>query len=238
MTVQDDQTEWEGVRQPRPSFDSTVKALRFAFNADAAFVSPPTMNKMMAAVNLQGTPIKKKEEEKYWADQAGERKPSVVPQPGQLFRGFDRAAQAGIILRQVMKLEPHRQEILTARFVEFRKPCACRSPCCCGFRYSLQWITACSRISEYLKDRADLMRKPGKRGMSSEPRLRDALVKSFFSPLKPPTLTDLAGIAEIDVQTAAKHRTLILSHLWEEEGEALGEISVIFDQVGVTGFLD
>ena len=55
--------------QDRPAFDSTRKALEFAFNADASFISPPTMNKMMSAVVNQGKPIKKAEEEdKAWGD--------------------------------------------------------------------------------------------------------------------------------------------------------------------------
>lgn len=224
----------------RPAFDSTRKALEFAFNADASFISPPTMNKMMAAVVDQGKPIKKAEEEAYWNGDEGtsQRRYTTVPQPGLLLKHYDRAAQAGFILQQVLRLDEVHQRILEARMTRYRDPCSCRSPCCSGFRYVPRWWRAVEQLCEILKERADILKTPGKRGLSTDPRLRWLIVETHFSPAKPPSYAEMGRRAEVDSVTVLRHYEWITSYLNEEEDKAWNEISAIFDQTGVTGLLE
>ena len=223
----------------RPMFDSTRKALDFAFNADSAFISAPTMNQMMAAYSNQGKPISKADEERYWGEVAGGSvKFTNVPQPGLLLRKYERAAQAGFILQQVTKLDPVHHHILAARMTRQRDPCSCRSPCCSGFRYVPRWWGAMQALCDLLKDYADVLRTPGKRGLSTEPRLRWMIVERYFDHGKPPSFAEMGRVAEVDSMTVARHHEWISTYLATEENRAWAEISAIFDQWGVTGLLD
>lgn len=234
-------TDQQGTTQIKdlPMFDSTRKALDFAFNADSAFISAPTMNQMMAAYNNQGKPISKADEERYWeiAAEGSKTKITHVPQPGQLLRKYERAAQAGFILQQVAKLDPVHQHILAARMTRQRDPCSCRSPCCSGFRYVPRWWGAMEALCDLLKDYADVLRTPGKRGLSTDPRLRWMIVEQYFSHGKPLNFAEMGRTAEVDSMTVARHHEWISTYLNTEENRAWEEISLLFDHWGVTGLL-
>jgi hypothetical protein len=223
-------------KQELPAFDSVVKALVFAFNAsDAYYIASPVMNKAMAEV-----PVKKKRAKKGAnAEQDEETKPRPSPppmQPAERLQGLSKAMQAGFILLQVKRLEATQQAILAACYTHPTNPCQCQRPCCQGFQPTPRWSKAIAVICDALKENADVIKQPGKRGLSTEPTLRRLLVERYFLGGGMPT-AKLARIAKISTITATKHDEWITSYLEAEETEARIQIATIFDQEGITGLL-
>lgn len=220
-----------------PVFDSVIKALTFAFNDPDPVINPPTMNRMMAAVKgkeyrrAQVKPLKDGEEAR--------RKPSPpLPQPGEMLKGLNRAAQAGFILSQVSRLDRCHQCALEARLTRIQIPCACKSPCCRGFKISPRWSRAIDDLTEIVKDSGDVMRIPGKKGLSTDPRLRRLIIERFFNPADLRSVAVLSRRAGVSSITAAKHTEWIGHYLEQTEGEALSQIAAIFDQSGITGVIE
>lgn len=218
------------MKEVQAAFDSVARALAFAFNADGAYIAPPVMNRVMAAI-----PAKKKRGQK---EVGWTRKPSgPPPQPGEAVRGLDKAAQAGLILQLVGRLGQEQQNALQARFTRPQVPCSCGSPCCQGSRTHSGWKRAIDGLCETLKSDANVMRRRGKLGMSTEPRLRLAIVVNYFRDT-PDSMAGIAASVGVNSVTAARHSELIRSYLYRVESDALLEIALIFDQVGVVGYLD
>lgn len=222
--------------QELPAFDSVIKALIFAFNAsDAYYIASPVMNKAMADV-----PVKKKRAKKGAnPEQEAEIKPRPSPppmQPGERLQGLNKAMQAGFILLQVKRLESTQQAILAACYTNPTLPCQCHSSCCQGFRATPRWTAAVAAICEALKEHADVIKQPGKRGLSTEPTLRRLLVERYFLDNGVST-AKLARLAKISTITATKHDEWITAYLEQEETEARIQIAAIFDQEGITGLL-
>jgi hypothetical protein len=170
------------MQEDHPLFDSAIKALVFAFNAaEAYYIASPTMNTMMAAVPNKPTRRSKALMKQLASDQPdgpSKARPSPPPaQPGELLRGLNKAAQAGFILKQICRLEPVHYRVLEARFTRPAAPCACRSSCCQGWKPTLRWSGAIVALCELLKESGDITKTPGKRGLSTEPRLRRMLVE-------------------------------------------------------------
>jgi hypothetical protein len=225
--------------QEPPAFDAVDKALVFAMNAaEAYYIASPVMNKAMAAVPLAKPKPKKKSQSLDLEPLAEETKtrPSVTHQPGERLRGLSKAMQAGFILQIVGRLDPHHVSILEARYIEPTVPCQCQAPCCQGFSPTVRWLKAITNVCEVLKETGDVLRQPGKKGLSTEPRLRRLLVERHF--LNDGTsISRLARIAKVSPITAAKHGVWITEYLEQETTEALIQVAAMFDQEGVTGFL-
>jgi hypothetical protein len=227
-----------------PVFDSVQKALVFAFNAaNSYYIASPTMNTMMAAVPVKPSRMAKRL--KAAAGEAGEgeikvRPSSPPPQPGDLLRGLNKAGQAGLILHEVAKLDAAHYWVLAARCTEPTLPCDCRSLCCQGWRTTPRWDIAINKLCHILANDADITKTPGKRGLSTEPRLRRMLVERFFlePDVKPQSIASLARIVKVSPITAAKHDGWVTGYLVEQETEAWTQIQAIFDQTGITGTLE
>ena len=223
-----------------PAFDSVERALVFAFNSsETTEIASPVMNRAMSEV-----PVKPKRKRKAKKGEDGppeppeKVRPSPPPaQPGERLRGLNKAMQAGIILQVVKRLDPIHADILAARYTHPTTPCQCQAMCCRGFRPVQRWTKAIYRICEALKETADVTRTPGKRGLSTEPTLRRLLVERYFLGLGQSTVK-LARIAKVSHITAAKHDEWIRAYIEEEETRAKLEIAAIFDQEGITGFLE
>jgi hypothetical protein len=227
-----------------PAFDDVGKALVFAMNAAEAYhIASPVMNKAMAAVPVAKPKAKKKKQVLLLGDPALaepeeiKHRPTIISQPGEHLRGLNKAMQAGFILQIVGRLDPQHARILEARYIEPTAPCYCQSPCCQGFRQTLRWSKAIVALCEILKESADVLRQPGKKGLSTEPVLRRLLVERYFLNQASP-IARLARIAKVSPITAAKHDGWIRDYLERERTEAMMQIAALFDQEGVTGFLD
>jgi len=227
-----------------PAFDHVDKALVFAMNAAEAYhIASPVMNKAMAAVPIAKPKAKKKKKVLHLQgpdpleEPESRPRPTIISQPGERLRGLNKAMQAGFILQIVGRLDPHHARILEARYIEPTAPCYCQSPCCQGFRQTQRWGQAIGALCEILKETADVLRQPGKKGLSTEPVLRRLLVERYFLNEATP-ISRLAKQAKVSPITAAKHDGWIREYLERELTEALMQIAALFDQEGVTGFLD
>lgn len=214
----------------RVYFESVRDALVFAFNHEDLSIPGPVMNREMAQTTpdrAEGAILR-----------AGK---GVAPPPrknAQIGGTFDRTVLAGWILQRVDLLPVIDAHLLAGECINPRRPCSCGRACCRGWSVKREWVEATRNIAEYLKNQADLIKEPGKRGFSTDPRLRVALIEDFLKPEgKRKSLADLADLAETTTVTVAKHRALIFTHLEEIKTRAWDEISRDLDQVGLVGAL-
>ena len=61
---------------------------------------------------------------------------------GKGLSGNDGAGQSGMIRRELEALTELEMAFLTARFAPRSTPCACRNPCCSGYRMNKEWSDA------------------------------------------------------------------------------------------------
>lgn len=230
---------------PEPQFDDTRKALVFALNEGTVAMPRPVMNKAMtdAARRKQ---VKKKKKKPRGANAEAERaleerlanimrrSTPVGPRPLQ---GLDRPHQAGFVLQQFALLEERYQIILRGRCLRSYDPCSCRSACCSGRRQNPKWSDAVFRTCLLLQGAGDVLRQPGKRGLSTQPQMRSAIVRDYYLDAES-TLVELAGIGDVSLVTAAKHREWIYEFLRQTENEAWQQLDNLFDQAGITGSFD
>lgn len=229
----------------KPPFDDSRKALEFALNAHEVQMPRPAMNKAMAAgikkvqskaaakrakkaAEAAGTPIKAELSRRH--DHAAEARREARAQ----WLGLKPAAQAGLILLEFNKLEREHRIVLSGLLMRSHVPCSCRAPCCSGMASQMRWVHAVNETCQLLKESIDLVRVPGKKGLSSQPWLRRRVVEDFYTKQETPT-SNLARISEVSIMTAAKHRAWILEGLERIETEAWLQIDAMFDAAGITG---
>lgn len=76
----------------------------------------------------------------------------------------------------------------------------------------------------------------GKPGLSTEPRLRRAVIHQYFTK-RETGLQELADMAEVSLGTVASHKALIYAYLEETEQTGWVALDEIFDQSGLLGDL-
>jgi hypothetical protein len=228
-----------------PLFDDTRKALVFALNAADVKMPKPSMTTAMAEGIKKKLPRTAKARAKFFAKAAEQReaerdalvRAAFKRKPTKL-TGEERAAQAGFILLEFQKLDAAHQVVLTGLLTRSHSPCDCRRPCCSGWARNLRWDKAVADACFMLKETGDVLRQPGKRGLSTQPHLRKAVVEEFFTK-RPITLVHLASVAHCSQMTAAKHKAWIVEYLEQTETEAWQQIAALFDAAGITGaFID
>jgi hypothetical protein len=212
----------------QPLFDSVHAALAFALNANDVDMPQPFMNKAMAAFKV------KTKKAKEAAALLGEEIKRMNLNPRRTFRGMEKAAQAGFILKQLEKLAPEQSTVLTGLLTHSYDPCSCRAPCCSGRRANSRWSAAVTKICAILKDDADLAKVPGKKGFGTQPHLRIILVEDFFLKTERP-IADLARQSQLSRITVSIHHGLIRDYLDQAENEAWLQIAPILDQAGIVG---
>lgn len=229
----------------QPLFDDTRKALVFALNAIDVQMPRPSMTTAMAQGMKKKVPRGAKAKAAYFAKAAEQREVERGALVRQAFRrktvqlsSLEKAAQAGFIMQEFAKLDVAHQIVLTGLLVRSHSPCACRRPCCSGWARNLRWDKAVADTCLMLKESGDVLRKPGSRGLSTQPHLRKAVVEEFFTK-RPMTIVMLASIAHCSQITAAKHKAWITEYLEQSENEAWQQIAMLFDKAGITGaYLD
>lgn len=222
-----------------PAFDDTRAALEFALNASRVEMPRPFMNKAMAeAVKKTAKRRKKSTRELTEAEQLLEQENAVKPRksrpPGPPpLKGLDRAHLAGYILSQLERLDRYHKTILKGLMIHAYDPCACRSPCCSGWRRNARWAEAVKDTCLMLKETADIT-KTGKRGLSTQPELRMAFVEQFYTK-NTMTVAAAAAKAQVTTMTATRHRDWIFEWLEQQEDEAWQALDRVFDRSGITG---
>lgn len=201
----------------------------FALNADVVNMPRPFMTKVMAS-----TPVKRSKKAKAALAVLGEatRRMNLDPQPH--FSGLDKAAQAGLILRQLEKLEPQETLVLRGLLTRPYDPCSCRSPCCSGQRKNPRWIDAVEKTCDFLRDHAEVLRQPGRKGLSTQPNLRQALVENWYTGDRV-SMPVIAKHCDVTAVTARAHWAWITDYLVATENSAWTNIAPILDEAGITG---
>lgn len=213
-----------------PLFDSTHSALRFALNYSGS-TPRPVMNKMMA----DGSLMRKELEDGTKITIGKGMRRSRRNEP---LRGLDGAGQAAMIAKQLDYLLAHQKDCVIAQFTAWVLPCACRSPCCSGYRKNPAWNGAVDRLCDYLKEEAELTKKAGKKGLSTHPHMRRAIVERFFIPGKTIVLADLAERCNVTPQTIITHKKPIEAHLTEALRLALIQLDQILNSLDIVGNID
>ena len=85
-----------------------------------------------------------------------------------------------------------------------------------------------------LKETGDVIKKPGSRGLSTQPDLRKAIVEEWFTG-EQASMANMARRFGISSLTVAKHKEWITTYLEQTENEAWQQIAPILDQAGITG---
>lgn len=213
-----------------PLFDSVTEALVFALNAAQADMPRPFMNKAMAEAPTR----KLSKKAKALLGEQEERLRTMQLYPRAYFKGMDKAGQAGFILAKLDLLEPQQSTVLKGLLMHSYDPCACRAPCCMGQRINPRWDVVVKQMCHILKETGDVIAQPGKRGLSTQPDLRRAIVEGWFMK-EEPALARLARRFHISNITVAAHKNWIIDYLAQAETEAWQEIAPILDQAGITG---
>lgn len=131
--------------------------------------------------------------------------------PGRGLGGLDGAGQAGMILAALTRLPRVQQALLVARFTAAVTPCACRAPCCKGFREQPEWAGAVEFLIE------DVL-KQGLTGTVSHYQLRRALVMRYLG-IKH-SFVDVAKQCGINRDTASDRYKKIKDYLGDQERRA------------------
>ena len=71
-----------------------------------------------------------------------DRMASPAVRTGKGLSGNDGAGQAGMVRRELAVMEEVQLAVLIARFAPRAMPCACRNPCCSGFKPNPEWEDA------------------------------------------------------------------------------------------------
>jgi hypothetical protein len=247
-------------QQPPPEqelapFDDCRAALAFALNADQVTAPTAYMNKAMAAVRVEiKKPRKKRKSDaellatffpgmetpeqllEMERDRIrNKRGGSLVRVQALKFRdGMDKHHLAGLILHHFGRLDTMHQVVLTGLVCNAYVPCSCRNLCCRGRRPTERWLKALSDMCSILQLKADVVKVPGKKGLSSQPELRRRIVEDFFTK-QGATLTDIMAGIRISYTTAAQHRAWIVEYLETLEEAAWGALMPIFEGAGITG---
>lgn len=241
-------------QQELAPFDDCRAALAFALNADQVTAPTAFMNKAMAAVRVEAKKPRKKrttsgveaillvdtasaEELLELERQAirGKRGGSLVRVQALKWRtGMDKHHQAGLILHHFGRLETEHQVVLAGLITNAYVPCSCRNLCCSGRRPTERWLKALSDMCTIIQLRADVVKQPGKKGLSSQPLLRRRVVEEFFTKAGR-SLVDIAREAKVSTTTVAEHRALILAYLEDCEAKAWAALMPLFDEAGITG---
>jgi hypothetical protein len=210
-------------------FDSTLAALRFALNYSSA-TPRPLMNKMAADGKLVRVEL---EDGRRVTRGTAARRRRQEP-----LHGLDGAGQAALIAKQLDHLTSHQKDVVIAQHKQWVLPCACRSPCCSGYRQNPGWSEAVERICEHLKSQAELTRVHGRKGLSTHPLMRRALVERFFIPGKTIILAELADRCGVTPQTVITHKKPIEEHLEQTLRNGLVELDQILHTIGIVGQVD
>ncbi len=221
-----------------PLFDSVKAALEFALNAADVSMPRPFMNKAMAEA-----PVKKPRKRKpkpgsgvFEVPEPEERKRTAARQREAL-GGMDKSHLAGFIVSKLETLDAPQVAVLKGLVTRASDPCACRAPCCSGYRVNTRWAKAVADCCQVLKESGDVLKKPGRRGLSTQPNLRALIVSRWLTGADYST-TALAKECDVSVVTARQHIEWITTYLEQVENEAWQQIALVFDQAGITGFMD
>ncbi len=218
-------------------FSSAYQALLFALNFEDSRIPGPVMNREMSAPQRDHAKVAAIARSYTGTSRRGS--PTTLNRPSVALGGTqDRAVMAGWILQRFQQLELIQRLVLTITVMRPRSPCSCGSACCRGWTLRYSWVDACRIMVEHLKSWAEMDKESGKRGYSTDPRLRQALIEDYAKPAeRRASVKELAELAEVTTVTAAAHRKRIYDYLDTVHDAAWTDLAAIFDAHGITGIV-
>lgn len=226
-------------------FDDSRKALEFALNAHQVSLPQPFMNKAMAAAKpkrrkSRDPGVRKLQDlqEEIDAERAAHRTLKHGQWPT---KGLDGAHLAGFILAKFGTLTELTQVVLTGRLTRPVMECTCGNPCCSGWRPVGRWVGAVDRMCELAKYQALAIANEGRipgapmrAGLSTQPALRRAIVKAYFTG-DDVSVSGTAARHGLDWHTVARHRGWLTEWMATLENNGWLEVDALFDHCGITG---
>lgn len=191
-------------------------------NYSASSMRPPVMNRLLN----EGQPSPN------WLDAPTKR--AVLPN-ADLRTGLDGAATAGHILSHYNKLHPVYRLMLLCRTVPARSSCSCKQPCCSGWKTNADWSAGVDAVCLLLKVEAELSRKKGKKGMSTHPVMRRALVEKYFDGRKRFVVSEIAERCEVTEATVYTHKKPIEAYLEDQERTGWTQLDELLVEAGIVG---
>ena len=188
-------------------FDTSKKALAFALNHSRDSTGQPLMLKYANSLSEKSAGVTTKN---FDAERLN-REDSII--------------LSGMILGHLATLPPYQQAALVATAARRTYPCACRQPCCSGFKPNKDWVDAVKQLCEHIRHTTDAMHhNSGKKRIHTNPQLRRMLVEKHFG--QHYVLADLAEQFQITEATVINHRkpiTLMLTNAQKDGQSALDE---------------
>lgn len=148
--------------------------------------------------------------------------------------GMDGLATSGMILQQLSRLKDPEQLCLICGVLPPTVPCNCGAACCGGRRPDPDWIRAVDALCVYLREEAKLSKVRGKKGLSTDPRLRQDLVIKHFSGGEVSTQS-IAFRHGITSTTVLHHGHRIAQYLEKMTNSGWSEFDTVINESGIVG---
>lgn len=210
-----------------PAFDNPRKALVFALNYQLKMPTP-VMTQMIADGRVRRIELADGSRVTV-ADMS-----RIATKRAEGLSGLDGAATAGFVLQVLASLPEQQQLVLIAECLRPALACVCRAPCCSGHRPNRAWVTAINSICDHLRDEAQLS-KTGKKGYSTSPGLRLAIVEKFFVSSRDFVLLRIAERNDVSEQTVVNHRRPILTYLEKQQRAGWRALDEALNSAGIVG---
>jgi hypothetical protein len=215
-----------------PLFDSTRNALRFALDYHLA-LPRPLLNKMMDDGKVHWIELADGSKIAFAAPKstrkAGKRR-------SEQLNGLDGAATAGIILSHLARQPDAEQFALIAHTATAMLPCACRRPCCMGYAPNPTWLRSINGLCDWLRDEAKQSTLfPRKKGMSTRPEMRQAIVRRFFLPDARLVIAEIARALNVSEPTVYAHQKTITASLEDLLDKGWGRFAEAMDRAQIVG---
>ncbi len=142
---------------------------------------------------------------------------------GRGLSGLDGAAQSGMVLAEMEKLDNAHILMLVARCAPKRERCSCTHACCSGWKMNPAYRDAISQL-------ADVVLKEVSAEITNR-RFRVAVISKFFG--EKITIKEAAADADLSLRTAERHAAAINRYLKDGEKAALTAFYARLDEVGM-----
>ncbi|MFM0326098.1 hypothetical protein [Caballeronia glebae] len=139
--------------------------------------------------------------------------------------GLDGAAQSGMVLAELQKMDKAQILAMVARSTPQRERCDCLHACCSGWRVSSMYRDAISELADIV------VPVVGTEEVSNR-RLRVAIIAKFFGD-KTVVIKEVAHSLEITLRTAERQTSVINKYLKEQEKTGWTEFYARLDEIGM-----
>jgi len=138
--------------------------------------------------------------------------------------GLDGAAQSGMVMAELGRMEHLRMLAVIARSAPRREQCSCMSACCSGWKVSPMFQDAVSQLSSACVDALEIL--------PPVHRFRVAVIMRHFG--EKLSVTDVSDNLGIPARTAGRHASAIAAYLKALEKSAWADL---YDQLSESGML-